>query len=196
MPAILRLERADLQIEGHQRLEEAVVEEQINEILLLPQREPVLAADEAEAVAEFEDEGLQPGDEPVFEFALLHGAADAEEFEVVGAFEHLVRLLGKMLRQGEGEIVGFLLRDGAFVSAGLDLVEQDIARPAEAGGGAEIPEAGGGVGELASGLQRVVPRELLRQAVAEMLVSQQFGHRLWPIRLPGSILEQLVPEFG
>ena len=66
-----RLERADFQVEGDERLEEAVVEEQVDEILLLPEREPVLAADETEAVAEFEQEGLQAGDEPVFEFAFL-----------------------------------------------------------------------------------------------------------------------------
>ena len=38
----LRLEGADLEIEGDERLEEAVIEEQINEILLLAQREAVL----------------------------------------------------------------------------------------------------------------------------------------------------------
>ena len=103
-----------------------------------PKRQPVLAADEAEAVAEFEQERLQTGDQPVFEFAFLDRPADAEELEVVGTLEHLVRLLGQMLRQGEGEVVGLLLRHRPFVGPGLDLVEQDVAGPAELGGGAEV----------------------------------------------------------
>jgi hypothetical protein len=133
-----------VKIERHQRPEEAVIEKQINEILLLAEREPVLAADEAETVAEFEEEHLEAGDQPVFEFALLDRAFEAEEFEVVGTFEHLVRLPGQMLRQGEGEVVGFLLRHRPFISPGFDLVQQDVARPAESGGGAEVVKAGGG----------------------------------------------------
>src|SRR6266446_5880281 len=94
-----RLERADLEIECDQRPEETVVKEQVNEILLPAQREPVLPPDERKAVTEFEDEVTQPFDKPVLEFALLHRLADAEELKVVRAFEHLVRLLGEVLRQ-------------------------------------------------------------------------------------------------
>ncbi len=36
-----------------------------------------------------------------------------------------------------------LLCDRAFVDAGLDLIDRHITRPAKAGGGEEIPEAGG-----------------------------------------------------
>ena len=43
----------------------------------------MLAADEAETVAEFEQEGLQASDEATFEFAFPHGAAQAEELQVV-----------------------------------------------------------------------------------------------------------------
>ena len=68
---ILRLERPHLQFKRHQRFEEAVVEKQVDEILLLTQRQAVLAAHEAETVAEFEEERLQAGDQPVFEFPLL-----------------------------------------------------------------------------------------------------------------------------
>ena len=150
-----------------------------------PEGQPVLAADEAEAVAEFEEERLQAGDQPVFEFALLHLPADAEEFEVVGALEHLVGLLGQILRQGEREVVGLLLRHRPFVGAGLDLVEQDIARPAEAGGGAEVVEAGGGVGELCQELAGDGPRELLRPSCLQklsMTVHSAIWHSLCQIR--------------
>jgi hypothetical protein len=60
-----------------------------------------LAPDEAEAVAQFEQEGLQPGDEAILQLAFLHGLFKAEELEVVGALEHLIRLLGEVLRQGD-----------------------------------------------------------------------------------------------
>jgi len=62
---MLGLERADFQIEGDESAEKAVVEEQVNKILLLPERKPVLPADKAEAVTKFQEEGLQPGGEPV-----------------------------------------------------------------------------------------------------------------------------------
>ncbi len=42
----LRFERADLQLECHQRLDEPVVEEQVNEVFLLADRQPVLAGAE------------------------------------------------------------------------------------------------------------------------------------------------------
>lgn len=87
----------------------STLQEEIDEILLLPEGDPVLAADEAEAVAEFEQEGLQAGDEAVFQFTFRHG------------------LLGEVFWQGEIEVVRLLIRDGAFVGSGLDLVEQDIA---------------------------------------------------------------------
>jgi len=99
----------DLQLEGHQGLEEAVIEKEVDEILLLPQRQPVLAADEAEAVAEFEDEVTQPFDEPFFQCAFLNRPADAEEFQVVRAFEHLIGLFDQVFGQGEIEIVGLFL---------------------------------------------------------------------------------------
>lgn len=61
-----------------------MIEKQIDEIFLLSERQPVLTADETEAVAKFEQERLQVGDQAVFQFAFLDRAADAEEFQVVG----------------------------------------------------------------------------------------------------------------
>ena len=55
----LWLEGTDLEIEGDERLEESVIEEEVDEILLFPQGDAVLPADEAKAVAEFKEEGLQ-----------------------------------------------------------------------------------------------------------------------------------------
>ncbi len=54
--------------------------------------------------------------------------------------------------------MGFLFGDGAFVGPGLDLVEQDVARPTEAGGGAEIPEPGSRVAHTEQRIRMVTPR--------------------------------------
>ena len=62
-----------------------------------------------------------------------------------------------MLRQGEGEVVRLLLRHRPFIRTGLDLVEQDIPRPAELGGGAEVVKAGGGVGEFGQNVCVMAP---------------------------------------
>jgi len=81
-----------------------------------------LAAIEAKAVAKFEDKVTQPLDEPVFQCTFRHGPADAEEFQVVRAFEHLIGLFGQVFGQGEIEIVDLFLCYCAFIDPGLDLV--------------------------------------------------------------------------
>ena len=70
---------------------------------------------------------MQAGYEPVFEFPLLHRLSQAEEVETVGTLKHFISLFGKMLRQGEIEVVCLLLRHRAFVSTCFDLIEQYIA---------------------------------------------------------------------
>jgi hypothetical protein len=92
----------------------------------------------------------------ILKLALPDGPAEAEEFEVVRTLEHFIGLLGEMLGKGEWEVVRLLVNDGALVGAGLDLVEKDVARPAEAGGGAEVPEASGRIGEFLED-QKIVP---------------------------------------
>ncbi len=56
----------------------------------------------------------------------------------------------------------------ALISAGFDLVEQDAARPAELRGGAEIVEAGGGIGDLVEN----------ESVMAPGTCCDQFSHRL------------------
>ena len=49
-----------------------------------------------------------------------------------------------------------LFRHRPLIGPGLDLVKENIARPAELGGGAEVVETGGRVGELVED-QQVLP---------------------------------------
>lgn len=71
--------------------------------------------------------------------------------------------MGHLLRQGEVDVVRFLLGHGELEGAGLDLIEQHIARPAETGGGAQIPEARGGGFDLLEDLDVVAPRDCGQQ---------------------------------
>ncbi len=87
-----------------------------------------------------------------------------------------------MLRQGQGEIVGLLLGDSAFVSPGLDLIQKDIARPAEPGGGAEVVQAGSGITQLVKNEQVLAPGNFcdkLSQKFDDRFICQ-FGCSLWP----------------
>src|SRR5579872_5316322 len=133
-----------------------MVEKQINVVLLLSQGQPVLTTHKAEAVAEFEKERLQAGDQAVFEFAFLNGAAEVEEFQVVRALHHFVGLLGEMLRQDEGEVVSLLHCYRTFIRSSLNLVEEDIATPAKLGSGTKVVQMSGGNGDLVED-QQVLP---------------------------------------
>ena len=108
---------------------------------LRPRVTPVLAADEAEAVAEFEDEVAQLFDQAVFKFAFLDLAVDAQEFEAVAALERLLGLFGQVVGQHLREVVTLALCERALIGLGLDLIEQDVSAPAEAGAGAQVVQA-------------------------------------------------------
>ena len=105
---------------------------------------------------------------------------ETPKFQIVGTLHHFFGLLGEILRQGEGEVVGLLLRHRPFIRTGLDLVEQDVARPAELGRGAEVVEAGSGDGEFVQDQQILSPGDFcdkLSQKVDDCLICQ-FGHSL------------------
>ena len=117
----------------------------------------MLSSDEAEAVVKLEDEGLEGVDQPVFELALLDGLPDAKEIDVVAALEDFVGLLGHRLREGDPEVVRFLFRDSSFVGLSFDLIEQNVATPAELRGSAQVVEPGGGVGNPCERIRMVTP---------------------------------------
>jgi hypothetical protein len=125
------LEGTDLEVKGNERLQETVVEKQVDEVLLATDGQPMLPSYEAKAVPELKDERLQRIDQPGFEFPLLKGVCDAKEFEIVAALEDLICSLGQWLWQGKLKVMSLLLLDSAFVSRRFDLIEQHIAAPAE-----------------------------------------------------------------
>lgn len=65
----------------------------------------MLAADEAETVAQLQDEVAQLVDELALQFAFLHRLADTQELQVVAALERFLGLFGQGGRQHAGEVV-------------------------------------------------------------------------------------------
>jgi hypothetical protein len=107
---------------------------------------------------------------------------ETPEFRVAGTLHHFFGLLGKMLRQGKGKIVGFLFHNGAFVSPGLDLIQEDIAAPTELGGGAEVVKSGDGITQFVKNEQVLTPGNFcdkLSQKFDYCFICQ-FGCSLWP----------------
>jgi hypothetical protein len=66
LAGMFRLERNDFHVKDHEGLEEAVVEERVNEIFFAAKNEAVLPADKAEAIAELQNEPLQVRGEPTY----------------------------------------------------------------------------------------------------------------------------------
>ena len=58
---------------------------------------------QAPSVAELEDEVSSPFCEPIFQVALFDHLANAQEFEIVLAFEGFFHLFGKVFRQSGGD---------------------------------------------------------------------------------------------
>lgn len=96
---VLVAEGTDLEFDEDVALEDAVVEDEVDEEVVVADEESLLAGFEAEAVAEFEEEGLEVIEEGGFEFLLLDGEVgrEAEEFEGV-------EVLGEMAGGLRGDV--------------------------------------------------------------------------------------------
>ena len=81
-----------------------MVEEEVSEELLAANLEAVLASDEGEPGAEFEQEALKVGHKDILELALGHLGVQTQELEVVGVLRDLLDELGLSGRQGTGKV--------------------------------------------------------------------------------------------
>ena len=74
---------ADIEVNEHVAFENGVVEDEINVEMVAVESEALLAGDEGEAFAQFQEEGLKVGDEGGFEFRLNEPGrfGQAEEFD-------------------------------------------------------------------------------------------------------------------
>jgi len=85
------LEGIVFQFDQHVALEDAMVEDEIDEEVFAADQQAFLPGFEAEAVAEFEQEVLQPVEQRVFALAFAHHFArlEAEELEDVGVADEV-----------------------------------------------------------------------------------------------------------
>ena len=101
LAGVLGLEGAFLQVDDHEAAQAQVVEQQVDVEVLLADVEVILPPDEGEALAEFQQELLQVGQQAGFQFALVEGLFEREEVEDVGVFEGLARP-GRIAAEGAG----------------------------------------------------------------------------------------------
>lgn len=90
LAGVLGTERAHLQVDDDVAVELDVVEDEVDEEVVLADREVVLAAEEGEADAELEHEILQMVQQSALEVTLVGGGVEGEEIEVVGVFEQVL----------------------------------------------------------------------------------------------------------
>lgn len=129
-----------------------------------------LASDEGGAGAEFDEEFTQVIHQSEFKVTFPRPMAEGEEVEIVGILDDLLGKIGLRVRQGVFEVGDGLAV--ALVGGGLDLENEDAARPAVFEGLGRIPKPGGGVLDFLDQDDVVAPRN------RENLRGRQFLHRL------------------
>jgi hypothetical protein len=134
---ILVRELVELQVDDQIAAEEPIVEDEVEEVVVAVECEPLLARFEEEALAEFEEKFFQMRDDGGFEFGF--GVAglfvEAEEFEDEGFFEEVVGLGDDLTLPGEAFYAVLVAAEGdAFVEAGGFLASEFRHGPAFVGG--------------------------------------------------------------
>jgi len=133
---VLRLKGADFQVDGDEAAQTAMKKQEINEIFLPTDFQPVLAADEGEGPAHLRQEAAEVLDDGAFQLAL--GVFFGQIEEIKGVFilhgQHgLVPDLGSERLAETG-----LVEEVFLVALVIDLVLEDGLGPAKTGGGAEV----------------------------------------------------------
>lgn len=96
-----------------------------------------MAADDAETVPQLHHKIFEFGDKATLQFALVHSLGDSQEFKTVSTLECFLCLLGKVRRKDCCKIVALIL-EADLICTRLDLVEEDIPRPAQISGRSEV----------------------------------------------------------
>lgn len=150
-------EAAQLEFDGHQAAQAAVVEEQVQIKVVAVNDHALLALYKRKAPAQFQDEGFQLAQDGGFQIGLVVALAQAQEVEEVRVFEDLGG--GERLRRARYLQGG---KFGSFEGLAFDLVCQLAYAPAVLRGLVGVKLAG------LRGFQRhdgdhVAPAQLCRQ---------------------------------
>lgn len=126
LPGVTVLEGAGLEIDEQVAAEDAVVEDEVEVVVLVAHRDAFLAGLEAEAGAEFEKEGLEVVEQRLLQvgFEIMGFLGEPGEFEDVGGADEIGDDLGDIGRQppagvDDRRFVGG--ESGAFVEQRADL---------------------------------------------------------------------------
>lgn len=134
MAFVFGFEVAELEIDGDEALEAAVVEEEVEVEVVGVDGDAELAGLEGEALAEFEEEGFEFAQDGVLEILFQVAVAKAEEVEDVGIAEDEVGaefVLGAEFGElGPGDFLRLLRDGGALEEHGVDLLAQGADAPA------------------------------------------------------------------
>jgi len=143
---ILGLELAFLQVDDDERPQPQVVEQQVEVEVLVAHIQAVLAADERESLAQFEQELLHVADKLRFEFALVERLGQREEVEDVRILERLLGQVRLRRREQGGEVGNRLAVSG--MGLGIDLESQDIPGPAVGERTLHVPATDGEISDF------------------------------------------------
>ena len=135
----LGLERLRFQIEDDEAPQAQMVKEEVKVEVLALDFHVVLAADEGEPYAEFEDQRAQIFDQPSLKVALPHFRTERHEVEAVRVLEDLLsefRLLGGQCPRKVRQSAALACEQPAF-----DLVDEDVTAPAVFDSLARIPRS-------------------------------------------------------
>ena len=154
LPEVLVGEFPDLQIDEDVALQNGVIEDEVNVEVVAIEGESLLAGEEGKAATEFEQEGLELGNEGVFKigFDEFFRFRETEEFDDDGILEDIGRLLRPQPLIGETEqtllVAGF---GEPLKKQGIDLAVEFPRGPAVAEGFNLVKCAGRRVGGLEKG---------------------------------------------
>ena len=79
------LKFAEFQIDGHQAAKVAMIEEQVQIVVFVVDRDSLLTSDECESCTKFQDEGLQFPQDGVFDVLFDVVTAESQEIQKVGS---------------------------------------------------------------------------------------------------------------
>ena len=104
LPGVLGLELAFLQVDHDEAAELQMVEQQIDVEVAVADVQVDLAADEGEALAEFQQEAFELMQEFGFQLPLVEGLFEREEVEDVRILEGLLHQVGLRRRQSRSKL--------------------------------------------------------------------------------------------
>jgi len=133
---ILRLELADLELDGDEALESAVEKQQIDEILPALDLQAELAADKSEHASHSAEEILDAADQGTLQLALRMLVAQLQKIEGVFVPDSKPGPGAQCRAQRRIEIC--LTQQAFFVTLIFDLVDENVFRPAEFPGHANV----------------------------------------------------------